>query len=120
MIFWQDPANYLILSAFVEDYPAMSMAAFFRKDGFEELYDAVWSNLGTRMHWGEPHEFRATFDGQEFAAYINGEPVLCRSLADVYPRCKRFEVNQVGLVSNWEWGNDTGSKFERFIGRTRQ
>jgi hypothetical protein len=120
VIFWQDPENYLILSAFVEDYPAMSMAAFFQMDGFEELYDAVWSNVGSRMHWGERHELRATFDGQEFATYINGEPVLCRSLADVYPRCKLFEVNRVGLVSNWEWGNDTGSRFERFIGRTRR
>jgi hypothetical protein len=119
LIFWQDPENYLILSAFVEDWPAMSIAAFFRISGFEELFDAVWSNVGSRMHWGEPHDFRAVFDGHEFAAYINGEPVLYRALTDVYPDCEGFAINRVGIVANWEWGCDTGSSFRNFIGRTR-
>jgi hypothetical protein len=119
LIFWQDPDNYLILSAFVEDWPAMSIAAFFQVGGFEELFDAVWSNVGSRMHWGEPHDFRTMFDGTHFAAYINGERVLYRALTDVYAGCKRFEINRVGIVSNWEWGNDTGSTFERFVAKAR-
>jgi len=120
LIFWQDPGNYLILSAFVEDWPAMSIAAFFKVAGFEELFDAVWSNVGGRLHWGEPHDFRVAFDGREFAAYINGEPILYRALTDVYPDCEEFAINRVGIVANWEWGNDTGSAFQNFVGRTRR
>jgi hypothetical protein len=117
LIFWQDPENYVTLSAFVEDWPAMSIAAFFHVRGFEELFDAVWSNVGSRMHWGEPHDFRVIFDGEKFAAYINGEPVLYRALADVYPRYRQLLIRKVGIVANWEWGTDTGSTFESFLGR---
>jgi hypothetical protein len=120
LILWQDPDNYITISAFVEDWPAMSIAAFFRIDGFEELFDAVWSNVGTRLHWGEPHRFRVTFDGSELAAYINGEPVLYRALGDVYPGTPRLGVRRAGLVANWEWGNDTGSSFADFVGRSRR
>jgi hypothetical protein len=119
LVFWQDPDNYLIVNTWVEDWPAMSVSAFFQVGGFEELYDAVWTNVGTRMHWGEPHDFRVTFDGMHFASYINGEPVLYRALTDVYAGCAPFRVNRVGIVANWEWGNDTGSSFERFVARGR-
>lgn len=120
LIFWQDAENYLILSAFVEDWPAMSIAAFFQIAGFDEIFDAVWSNVGTRLHWGEPHNFRVVFDRQHFVAYINGEPVLYRAIFDVYPHSKGLTLGAVGIVSNWEWGNDTGSKFENFVGRDRR
>lgn len=120
LILWQDPDNYITISAFVEDWPAMSTAAFFRLDGFEELFDAVWTNVGTRLHWGEPHRFRVTFDGTELAAYINGEPVLYRALGDVYPGVSPLAIHRVGLVANWEWGNDTGSSFADFVGRSRR
>jgi hypothetical protein len=109
----------LILSAFVEQWPAMSIAAFFRIRGFEELYDAVWTNVGQRMHWGEPHDFRVTFDGQHFCAYINDEPVLYRALTDVYPGTANLRIAKVGIVANWEWGNDTGSAFQNFVARSR-
>lgn len=117
LIFWQDPRNYITLSAFVEDWPAMSIAAFFQWNGFEELFDAVWSNVGSRMHWGVPHDFRVVFDGNRFLASINGEPVLYRALTDVYPDWNEFLIRRVGIVANWEWGNDTGSVFRRFIAR---
>ena len=114
LVFWQDARNYITLSAFVEDWPAMSIAAFFQWRGFEELFDAVWSNVGNRMHWGVPHDFRVIFDGQRFQAAINGEPVLYRNLRDVYPEWNDFRVRRVGIVANWEWGNDTGSLFQNF------
>jgi hypothetical protein len=117
LIFWQDPDNYLILSEFIGDYPAMSVAAFFQIDGFEELYDAVWSNVGTRMHLAIPHDLRVAFDGNHFQAFINGEPVLYRALRDVYPTSKHFHIHRVGIVANWEWGNDTGSLFQNFVAR---
>lgn len=120
LIFWQDADNYIILSAFVEHWPAMSIAAFFQISGFEELYDAVWSNVGRRMHWGESHDFRVAFDGQHFVAYINGEPVLYRSMTDIYPGYGGLRINRTGIVANWEWGNDTGSTFENLVGRDRQ
>jgi len=119
LIFWQDAGNYLILSAFVEDWPAMSIAAFFQIAGFEELFDAVWTNVGSRLHWGEPHDFRVVFDGMTFIAYINSEPVLYRTLTDVYPHASSLRIHRVGIVANWEWGNDTGSVFENFVGRSR-
>ena len=119
LIFWQDPGNYLILSAFIGDWPAMSIAAFFQMDGFEEIYDAVWSNVGSRMHWGVPHDFQVVFDGKRFQAFINREPVLYRALRDVYPDCGEFRVHRVGIVANWEWGNDTGSVFRNFVARER-
>jgi len=119
LIFWQDSDNYLILSAFIGDFPAMSIAAFFQKDGFEELFDAVWSNVGNRMHWGVPHDFRVVFDGKRFLAFINDEPVLYRALCDVYPDWHEFLIHRVGIVANWEWGNDTGSVFHNFVARDR-
>jgi hypothetical protein len=119
LIFWQDPDNYITLSAFVEDRPAMSIAAFFQRDGFEELFDAVWSNVGDRMHWGVPHEFRVIFGEGRFLASIDGQPVLARALRDVYPDWGRFEIRRVGIVANWEWGTDTGSTFQNFIARDR-
>jgi hypothetical protein len=100
----------------VEDWPAMSIAAFFQIAGFEELFDAVWSNVGSRMHWGEPHDFRVIFDGKKFAAYVNDEPVLYRALSDVYPEYRQLLIRKVGIVANWEWGTDTGSIFENFLG----
>ncbi|HEY5705658.1 MAG TPA: hypothetical protein VIS96_08805 [Terrimicrobiaceae bacterium] len=119
LIFWQDPGNYFILSAFIGDWPAMSIAAFFQMDGFEELYDAVWSNVGNRMHLGVPHDFRIVFDGRHFLAFINREPVLYRALSDVYPEWDSLAINRVGIVANWEWGNDTGSVFQDFVVKDR-
>jgi hypothetical protein len=43
--------------------------------------------------------------------------VLYRALTDVYPDCQPLAIHRVGLVANWEWGNDSGSLFERFIAR---
>ena len=119
LIFWQDSRNYIILSAFLGDWPAMSIAAFFQMDGFEELYDAVWSNVGSRMQLGVPHDFRVVFDGKHFLAFINHEPVLYRALTDVYPEWQRLATNRVGIVANWEWGNDTGSGFRNFVAKDR-
>ena len=92
----------------------MSIAAFFQWEGFEELYDAVWSNVGRRMHFGVPHDFRVTFEEELFQASIDGEPVLYRALSDVYPDWNKFLIRRVGIVANWEWGQDTGSVFQSF------
>jgi hypothetical protein len=53
-------------------------------------------------------------------AQINREPVLYRAMTDVYPRCDDFHIRKIGLVSNWEWGNDTGTSFQNFVVRDCQ
>jgi hypothetical protein len=118
LIFWQDARNYLIISTWLDDiYPGASISSFFNLHGFEELYDAVWTNVGRRVYWGKPFVLRVTFDGSIFTAFIDDEPVLFRALTDVYPDFQRLSIRRVGLVANWEWGNDTGSVFRQFVAK---
>ena len=51
--------------------------------------------------------------------YLNGEPVLYRALSDVYPECEPLRIRAVGIVANWEFGDDTGSRFDHFVARKR-
>jgi hypothetical protein len=118
LIFWQDSDNYIIVSTWLDDiYDGTSISSFFHLDGFEELYDAVWTNVGRRVEWGRPYTLRVGFDGLIYTAFVDSEPVLYRSLTDVYPGISRLSIRRVGIVANWEWGNDTGSTFKRFLAR---
>lgn len=118
LIFWQDPDHYITISHWLDDtYGGASLSSFFHISGFEEIYDAVWTNVGKRVLWGKRHRLRVVFDGMNFLAYIDGEPVLYRALSDVYPQVKRLSIQRVGIVANWEWGNDTGSVFSRFVAK---
>jgi hypothetical protein len=119
LIFWQDANTYITLSIFMDDWYGTSIAAFFYVDGYEELYDAVWTNVGNRIHRGVPYDFRVVCDGRKFLAFVNGEPVLYRALSDIYPDWEKLDIRRVGLVANWEWGNDTGSTFENFVAKDR-
>jgi hypothetical protein len=98
-------------------FAGSSISSFFTINGFEDLYDAVWTNVGSRIRWGVTHRLRVVFDGMNYTAFINDEPVLYRSLRDVYPRAKPLAINRVGIVANWEWGNDTGTVFNNFVAR---
>jgi hypothetical protein len=117
LIFWQDERNYITLSLWMNDSYGFSVSSFFYIDGYEELYDAVWTNIGQRVHWGVPFDFRVVFDGNHYMASVNSEPVLHRALTDVYPDQESLSIRRVGMVANWEWGNDTGSLFREFVGR---
>jgi hypothetical protein len=118
LIFWQDSNNYIIINNWLDDWFAgASISSFFTINGFEDLYDAVWTNVGDRVSWGVTHKLRVVFDGMNYTAFINDEPVLYRSLRDVYPNVKRLTINRVGIVANWEWGNDTGSVFANFVAK---
>lgn len=120
LIFWQDPENYLAVSTWLDDYyDGTSISSFFHLGSFEELYDAVWTNVGRRVIWGKPYTMRVTFDGLLYTATIDDEPVLQRALTDVYPEFSRLAINKIGIVANWEWGNDTGSAFRKFIARSQ-
>jgi hypothetical protein len=117
-ILWQDDDNYITVNIWRSDgYGGASISCFFHLDGFEDLYDAIWSNVGDRVYYGIPLDLRMSFDGMNYMIFVNDEPVLYRALTDVYPDCRRFSINRLGLLANWEWGNDTGSVFRKFTGR---
>jgi hypothetical protein len=86
-------------------------------DGFEDIYDAVWSNVGAGIRWGDSHRLRIAFDGMHLMALLDDEPVLYRALTDIYSDASRLLIRRVGLIANWEWGNDTGSTFHKFCAR---
>ncbi len=118
VIFWQDPENYIIINNWLDDvFAGSSISSFFTINGFEDLYDAVWTNVGSRVRWGVTHRLRVVFDGLNYTAFINDEPVLYRSLRDVYPNVQRLGIKRVGIVANWEWGNDTGTVFSNFVAK---
>ena len=118
LVFWQDDDNYIIINSWLDDsYAGGSISAFFHLNGFEELYDTVWVNIGRKIEWGKPYNLRVDFDGAVFVVYLNNEPVLYRALRDIYPKQEPLLLNKVGVAVNWEWGDDTGSIFENFVGR---
>ncbi len=120
-IFWQDDDNYLIVNLWRSDsYEGASISTFFQIDGFEDLYDAIWTNVGARVGYGERVRLRMACDGAQYLVWLDDEPVLYRRLSDVYPHRERIRLNKVGLVANWEWGDDTGSIIHRFTARTRR
>ena len=52
-----------------------------------------------------------------YLAYVNGEPVLYRALRDVYPEMAPLKINRIGFGVNWEFGDDTGTQFSRFVAK---
>jgi hypothetical protein len=123
LAFWQDEDNHLVLNHFIDDSSVgVSISAFLRIRGHERMhdYDAVWSNVGDRIDYGTPFLMRAAFDGEQFAVEVDGEPVLYRRLTDYRADAPPLRIAAVGLVANWEWGDDTGSSFRRFAVRGRE
>jgi hypothetical protein len=120
IVFREDEDNFVIVNLWFNDRPdgAASVSSFFRTDGREEVYDAVWVNVGDRLQWDRPVDVRAAFDGDQYHVALDGEPVLWRAVRDVYPRARPLLVREVGLVANWEWGLDTGSRVLRFVAAT--
>ncbi|MDY7100508.1 MAG: nucleotide-binding protein [Actinomycetota bacterium] len=119
VVFWQDEANFVTVSTWLDDdYDGTSVSSFFVVDGYEEVYDAVWTNVGRRIAWGNEYRLRVAFDGNWWQALVGDEPVLHRALSDVYPGVGRFTINRVGICNNWEYGDDTGSRFVRVLLRT--
>ena len=118
LIFWQDDSNYITINNWLDDvYDGASISSFFYLNGYEELFDAVWTNVAERVFWGISHRLRIVFDGMHFMVFIDDEPVLYRALTDVYPGTPRLAINRVGIIANWEWGNDTGSIFRNFVAK---
>lgn len=118
LILFQDPDNYLLANVWLDDAPhhdGSSVSMFVRANGYERLYDAVWTNVGRRVYWGKPCRLRMSFDGSTALVLLDNVPVLFRRIQDIYPEAPRWRINRVGLVANWEWGDDTGTTFRTFI-----
>ena len=116
LVFVQDDHNYVVFNLWFNQRAdgAASVSSFFCLDGLEDVYDAVWVNVGDRIRWDEPVDLRVSFDGLLYQAWLGDEPVLWRSLRDVYPQAGRLAIARVGIAANWEWGLDTGSRFLAF------
>ena len=117
-ILYQDSDNYVTLNLWRGDsYGGASISTFFMFDGFEDLYDAIWTNVGNRIYYGHPSRLRLCCDGEQYCVLVDDEPVLYRAFSDVYPNVSRLQIRKIGLIANWEFGTDTGSTFKEFCGR---
>lgn len=118
LVLWQDEDNYLSFTAYLADeYDGASVALFTKRHGFEELYDAIWTMVDDKIVWGRPFRLRIACDGLRFVVVLDGETIMERSLVDLYPDDPPLKIRGVGLATNWEWGDDTGSAFQQFIAR---
>jgi hypothetical protein len=98
-------------------YGGSSISTFFKFADFEDIYDAIWTNVGNRVYYGKPSRLRLCCDGEQYLVFVDDEPVLYRAFRDVYADVERLRIRKVGLLANWEFGNDTGSRFEQFRAR---
>ena len=115
LLLMQDEANYVAVNNWYDDrYDGSSVSTFWRIDGEEDLYRAVWTNLGRRIQRGVPYRLRTVFDGSELVVFVNEEPVLERRVKDVVSRASPLAIRRVGLLANWEWGDDMGTVFRSF------
>ncbi len=120
LVIWDDRDNFIMISMYVDDsYDGASIAYFSHLDGFEDIYDAVWSMVGKKIYWGATHRLRVVSDGNHLMTFIDDEPVLYRSVTDLYMDRGGLTINGIGLAVNWEWGDDTGTTFGNFTARAR-
>ena len=118
--FWQDEDNHFIVNTWIDDaMVGVSLSAFLRVGGREDMFewDAVWTNVGPRIKHGTPFELIVACDGERFLCRLDGEPVLYRAFTDYRSDSTPLRIGHVGLVANWEWGDDTGTFFDHFAAR---
>lgn len=115
---WQGPDDHLAVNTFLDDTSVgVSVSAFGHLAGRETMreHDATWTNVNPRISYGVPYELRVSSDGTSFTCWVDGEAVLHRRFDDYVPGLPRLRFTRVGLLANWEWGDDTGSTLRRFI-----
>lgn len=116
LVLWQDEQNYLVVNVWLDDWlVGTSVSTFYRIRGHEDMYDAVWTLTGEKVTWGVSHTLRVAFDGERFVAYLDDRPMLYRAIRDVYPDAPRLSVNRIAVIANEEWGDDTGTLFQRVV-----
>lgn len=114
---WQDAGNHLAINHFIDDTSlGVSISAFYTVDGHEAMHDndATWSNVAERIRFGVPFRLRLSSDGDAFTVWVDDEAVLHRRYSDYRATAHRLRITGVGLLTNWEWGDDTGSRFRDF------
>lgn len=118
LVLWQDPDHYLVINAWNDDiFPGASVSSFLTWGGAQDLYRAVWTNVGNAIRRGVPHRMRLISDGHHYRVLVDGEPVLQRAVTDIEPSASRLRIHRIGLAVNWEFGDDTGTMFRRFVAR---
>lgn len=116
-----DADNQLVINNWLDDtFDGASISCFFRIDGHEKMYDydAVWSNVGHAVAHGVEHELRLVVDGIHIGIWVDDEPVMYRRITDLRAGRSPMRINRVGVASNWEWGDDTGTRFSSFEARS--
>src|SRR3546814_11139887 len=72
LMFWQDERNYIIVNSWLDESHTGefkhcgAVSSFFYLNGFEDIYDAVWTNVGedrTRAGWGKRESVRVDLGG---------------------------------------------------------
>lgn len=117
LVLWQDADNHLAVNHFIDDTSiGVSISAFLRVHGHEVMHDndATWTNVAGRIRFGVPFRLRLSSDGTAFTVWVDDEAVLHRRYSDYRATADRLRINGVGLLTNWEWGDDTGSRFREF------
>lgn len=102
-----------------DHFPGTSVSTFYRVDGHENMYDAVWTLTAERVTWSKPFDLRVVCDGDRFVASVDGRPALYRAVRDVHPEAPDLRIQRVGLIANEEWGDDTGSLFTSVVAAGR-
>lgn len=118
--FWQDEDNHFIVNTWIDDaMVGVSLSAFLRYRGREKMFewDAVWTNVGPRISPGVPFGLSVSCDGTQFLCRLAGEPVMYRAFSDYRAEYTDLRIQRVGMVANWEWGDDTGSRLGHFAAR---
>ena len=113
--FWQDAQHHLVVALSL-DHNERAVVGMLRFAGYEDPYSKVWSRAPDLLYHGVPVRLRVAFDGEQFQAYLDDEPVLYRALRDIYPGADRLRIHRVGLALSG-WGQDSGSIFRRWIAR---
>lgn len=115
LLFWTSELDYLIVNVWLDDkHDSASISTFLMLDGREDHYRAVWSNIGRAIRWGVRSRLRVAFDGLDYAAWVDDRPVLYRAITDARPEAQRLPIAEVGIIVNWEYGDDTGTLLHCF------
>lgn len=113
--FWQDEKHHLVVALDLEG-EEFRVVAYLRFAGYEDPRRAVWAWIPRPRGSGVGLRLRAVCDGHRFLAYLDGEPVLYRALADIYPGALALELRRVGLGLSGH-GEDDGSVFRAWVAR---
>ncbi len=115
VIFWQDSNNYLLFRYYVDDN--QTNAAEIEMTSFVQGTGAVqrFINMTTDIFPGVQRTIRASFNGDDFVCWLDGEPVLLGRHTDVNASFTPLTINAIGIGVGTQ---DTGTVARDFIARS--